>query len=143
MRKIELYSRVGNSRWGTDISVGIFAVVDDEDYEKVMEFSEVWRPHSAGYAHANKVLMHRLILGLTDRSVHTDHLDHDRLNNQKSNLVACTQAENNRNLPFKGYGPHRNKWRTWSKIDGKYTGIYNTEEEAKEAVKWELQHLSV
>lgn len=50
-------------------------------------------------------------------------------------LSSCSQAENNRNLPYKGYGTFRDKWRAWEKFTGKYMGIYNTEEEARQAVE--------
>lgn len=51
--------------------------------------------------------MHQLIMGFPEE---TDHIDHDRLNNQKSNLRAVTKQHNlinrgkqrNSNSPYKG-----------------------------------------
>ncbi len=135
MKQIPLYKREGNGRWGTDIFSGRYATVDDEDYDMLIEISRVWRPHSDGYAYAKTLLMHRVILGLTDSKIHTDHKDHDRLNNIKENLVACSQAENNRNLPFKGYGKYKDKWRAWSRYDGKHLGLFETEAAARQAIQ--------
>lgn len=120
-------------------------MVDDEDYDALLDFHEHWRLHSAGYANCYKrkdgktatILMHRLILGSVDPNLHTDHIDHDRLNNQKQNLVRCTQVENNKNLPFNGVGRFRNKWRAFSPSPTKHLGVFDTEEQAREAVtKW-------
>jgi hypothetical protein len=43
------------------------------------------------------VLMHRLILGLTDPKIEVDHINHDTLDNRKCNLRICTHSQNNRN----------------------------------------------
>jgi len=41
--------------------------------------------------------MHRFIIGVEDSKVHVDHINHDTLDNRKSNLRLCTHAENGRN----------------------------------------------
>ena len=85
--------------------------------------------------------MHRLILGITDKNVFVDHIDHDGLNNQKSNLRPCSKAENsmhrngpNRNSAINYIGVYRNrdKFRSNITINGKYTnlGTVATAEEA-------------
>lgn len=43
------------------------------------------------------ILMHRVILGINDSSVRADHRDLDGLNNRRTNLRACSNAENGRN----------------------------------------------
>lgn len=43
--------------------------------------------------------MHRLILNVTDAIVFVDHIDGNGLNNQRSNLRACSNAENLMNRP--------------------------------------------
>lgn len=149
MTKIELYRRIGNGRWGEDVPLGIFAEVDEEDMSRILTFHPRWRLHSEGYAYCNKraegktvpIMMHRFILGTTDTNIHTDHLDHNRLNNRKSNLIACSQAENNRNLPFTGVGKFRNKWRAWTPSPTKHIGVFDTKEEAERAVEsWLAKH---
>jgi hypothetical protein len=80
------------------------ALVDDEDFEYLNQFK--WNYHRingsdyaqrCGLASLNEkrgiVLMHRFILK-TPKGMDTDHIDHNGLNNQKSNLRACTHREN-------------------------------------------------
>ena len=42
------------------------------------------------------ILMHRVILGVTDPLVEVDHRDNDGLNNRRFNLRACTHQQNHR-----------------------------------------------
>lgn len=113
-------------------------MVDDADFE----FLNQWR----WYAHKSRdtfyavrtpvidgkqvtIKMHRLILGLTDPSIHGDHRDLNGLNNQRCNLRACTHAENRRNSKlqsnsttgFKGVSLYKryNKFRAQIEIHGK------------------------
>lgn len=137
-----------------------YAEVDDEDFEYVNAYSK-WRLHNHGYAVCkvwingirSTVLMHRLIMNVSDPNVHVDHKDHDKLNNCKSNLLPGTQQENNQNsspLPrsdsssrFKGVGRYRGGWRAQGWKHGKtvWLGKYSTEEDAKEAYrKWVLSN---
>lgn len=41
--------------------------------------------------------MHRWILGITDKKVLIDHIDHNGLNNQKNNLRIATSSRNKKN----------------------------------------------
>lgn len=119
--------------------------VDDEDFEWLNEFS--WRLNPWGYAETRKqkdlkretLKMHRLI-NKTPKGFSTDHINHDKLDNRKSNLRTVTQKENSMNArPQKGHkfkGTHYNKvekyWVSYITINGKktYLGVYATEEEA-------------
>ena len=83
------------------LTQGFFALVDDTDWELVSRFK--WqanrgRTTSAVYAMTtiNKkgVLMHRLILGI---KASIDHIDGNGLNNQRANLRACTNQQNQAN----------------------------------------------
>lgn len=77
---------------------------------------------SHGYAvtsiKGKTVYFHRLIMGIVDRpDVEADHRNHNRLDNRRANLRACTRAENRRNargLPgtsqFKGVYRDLNQW---------------------------------
>ena len=81
------------------------AFVDDDDYEKVFKFCWIaYISKNKVYAQANMrhghrgsplVTMHRLILGLKrGDGLEADHIDGNGLNNQKSNLRACTHKQN-------------------------------------------------
>jgi len=56
--------------------------------------------------------MHRFIIGVEDSKVHVDHINHDTLDNRKSNLRLCTNAENIRNQKIRKGG------------SSKYKGVY-------------------
>lgn len=88
MKKIKLYN-------------GRVAFVDDEDAELVRGYK--WLIHKAGkteYARSmgtTMVYMHRLILNLSDPNILVDHIDHNGLNNTKSNLRLCNKSLNGAN----------------------------------------------
>lgn len=102
MRQIELHGKhaVGEHR---------FTVVDDEDYAELSQRRWKALPNGAGnhvYAVRNVKVggvwklerMHRVILGLgyeDPRDV--DHINHNALDNRRSNLRACTRAVNGSN----------------------------------------------
>lgn len=43
------------------------------------------------------VTMHRIIMGVTDRNVHVDHINGNTLDNRRCNLRICSHVENMRN----------------------------------------------
>lgn len=83
---------------------GMFAMVDDADYQELVQYE--WQAHQSTkdkwYARRSEYLgeykqthhyMHRQIMGFPDVGV--DHRDGDGLNNQKSsNLRLATQSDN-------------------------------------------------
>lgn len=89
------------------ITRGQFAQVDDEDFEYLNQFKwQALKSKTTWYAQRstsrklgprNTIMMHREIIGITDKSLEVDHEDHNGLNNQKNNLRKCTHAENCRN----------------------------------------------
>lgn len=97
----------------------IFAKVDDQDYDYLVQFN--WRMtfnhhDSPGYVGCTvgskskndrrRYMMHRLIMKPPQHLV-IDHIDHDPLNNQRSNLRIVTHKQNAENkLP---YGYHKTK----------------------------------
>jgi AP2 domain len=137
-------------------AAGRVAVVDDEDFELVAAYRwtvrERLRPSGAmegPYAHvtvrrngrSTKLSMHALITG----NPRTDHVDHNGLNNQRSNLRPATCAQNNHNQrpraghssQYKGVTWHskRGKWQASIKVNGKseYLGVFTDEDSAAEA----------
>lgn len=91
------------------LSKGQFAQVDDVDYDELIKYK--WscaktnngtlyaaRSKYLGGGRENKkstlIFMHRFIMGTYGRNILIDHIDHDGLNNQRSNLRECTQSQN-------------------------------------------------
>lgn len=112
---------------------GMVALIDDADVELISRYK--WHALS-GKKHPKRVfragttvtingkrkmvLMHRLLLGLEHGDPRqADHINHDQLDNRRSNLRIATQTENVRNrgpqkakaVPFKGVfkSPPKNK----------------------------------
>jgi hypothetical protein len=94
-----------NSMREIQLSGGLAAWVDDEDFDKVSGY--IWSLEQRGptrYAvcyldpsDLNRCLrMHRLIMAPQPNEV-VDHIDGDGLNNQRANLRVCSQAQNTRN----------------------------------------------
>ncbi len=78
-----------------------------------------------GYAVRNKNgkshhrFMHRMITGAPD-GIFVDHIDGDRLNNQKSNLRLATKAENGFNRPMLKRNKFGYKGVSFSKEKGRF-----------------------
>lgn len=123
-------------------------LVDDEDFEKLVKYS--WCIVEKGFVRARvngkKMLIHRFILNLTPYDPQVDHIDHNRLNNCKSNLRLATNQQNQRNTRkpkgnytsrFKGvhFSKRRGKWLARIFINKKaiYLGYYDNEEDAARA----------
>lgn len=76
--------------------------VDDEDYDKLIKYKWYCAQRRDGeymYAarghygkHCKLILMHRVIMDIPSGLV-VDHIDHDGLNNQKSNLRKRVKAK--------------------------------------------------
>lgn len=80
------------------LTKGFITLVDDEDYQYLNQFKwHVLQPGISKYA-ARRIngvyyFMHRIIMKTPD-SMQVDHIDHNGLNNQKSNMRNCTQHQN-------------------------------------------------
>lgn len=88
-----------------ELGRGYKAVIDDEDFDLVSQFMwRVTKGKSAFYARGYRYVdgkrisfrMHRLITQAKHGET-VDHIDHDTLNNRRSNLRICSNAENCRN----------------------------------------------
>lgn len=89
---------------------GMVALVDDDIYDFLNQWK--WRAHKGRvtfyanrtskvsdgipYSKRHTVLMHRVIMGVSNPSLLVDHKDYNGLNNQRGNLRVCTVGENNR-----------------------------------------------
>lgn len=82
------------------LTQGNFAIVDDDDYEELSRYR--WYYAKVGYAArrigspGKIVYMHRVIMK-TPEGMSTDHVNHNKLDNQKQNLRTCSRSENMRN----------------------------------------------
>lgn len=93
-----------------ELTQGKLTLVDNADFDWLNQ----WKWHiknSRGKLYASRtskgILMHRIILGITDKNIECDHIDGNGLNNQRKNLRIATRAQNARNT--KGFG--RSKYR--------------------------------
>jgi len=125
---------------------GKFAIVDDEDYEYLNSYR--WNYSKRGYVITSisniKYNMHKLILG-TDyckNKLVCDHINHNTLDNRRSNLRIVTIQQNNSNsrihkenkIGFKGVrinnrGKHPIAYIRYKKINI-YLGSYLSAEDA-------------
>lgn len=133
------------------LTQGKFALVDDSDFEYLNQWKRcAARQGNTFYAVCNSsrkegkritVYMHRMLC----EAKMVDHIDGNGLNNQKSNLRACTNTENIRNSRkrsdntsgFKGVYRHKQnrKWCANIRVDGKlkYLGSFDSKLEAAKA----------
>jgi hypothetical protein len=100
-----------------------YALVDDEDYELICNIK--WHLKSTGYAvnrNRNRtpanIYMHRLVNN-TPEGLYTDHINRNRLDNRKSNLMTVTWSQNRNNISIHKDNKNstrnidycRNRWR--------------------------------
>lgn len=145
------------------LTKGLFALVDDEDFEWLS--ASKWHAHKdintqndhyAMRKHPEKnstQSMHRIILGLTDPKISVDHINGNRLDNQRHNLRICSHAENMRNQKinskntsgFKGVSFRNDSglWRARISLNGKriVIGYFKTAEEAAQAYNIKAKEL--
>jgi hypothetical protein len=133
-----------------ELSQGTWAKVDVADMGLVVGYC--WSLHGEGYAYrvdhrqGQALLMQREIMGLSagdPRKV--DHINHDRLDNRRSNLRIVTKSQDAQNTQkrkgcssrFKGVSWDRQRlmWIASIQIDRKhrYLGRYEIEEDAARA----------
>lgn len=125
---------------------GKFAIVDDEDYERVSAFN--WHTARKSNGHSDyavsNVKMHRLIMD-APKGFMVDHINHDTLDNRKANLRLCTNAQNQQNTHSRGgssryrgvsFIKRRQRWHGQFMYEGRsyFCGSWATEEEAARAV---------
>lgn len=123
--------------------------IDYDDYEIICKYT--WNQNDKGYIYANsnnkRVYLHRILFNLTQRNQLVDHINHNVLDNRRSNLRIVNNSQNqmNRDKPkqntsgIKGVYWHKNKekWQANIQIDNKllYLGIFDSKQDAINARK--------
>lgn len=136
------------------------ALVDDEDYERLSEFT--WKANRRGktiYAirstdRHHHVKMHRDVLGFGIGDPGVDHINGNGLDNRKKNLRVATPVQNGANSrprtdsasPFKGVTFHKGdgQWHARIRVDGDqhFLGAYESERDAAIAYNGAARALS-
>ena len=132
------------------LSQGKFVLVDDDDFDYLNQWK--WHYKSCGYAVRNSrlsdnmckdklILMHRVIMGTPD-GLEVDHINRNKLDNQKFNLRNVNSQQNKMNKSpqsngksqYKGIYWHnqRKKWVAKIKAEGRQIslGLYHKEADA-------------
>lgn len=122
------------------------ALIDLDDVDNVKCYK--WCLGNLGYVKYVKedISLHRLIMDCPKDMV-VDHINHNPLDNRKSNLRICTQQQNSINRSIRSdnnsgiagvlWNESRKKWIAYIRYNKKgiTLGYYNTKEEAIEARK--------
>jgi hypothetical protein len=112
-------------------------LVSAEDYDFLSSFS--WTIDTTGYAHRKdknrkKIFMHSLVMH-TPKGMETDHINGNKLDNQRGNLRICTHSENMKNRKkeynglsnYKGVTRHKQMNQWLAQIKSKYIGTFDLE----------------
>ena len=131
------------------LTQGKVTLVDDEDFEYLNQWK--WYYDNCGYARRSihvpdqgAILMHRAIVQTPD-DMETDHINGNKLDNQRTNLRICTMPQNRRNRRayanntsgFKGvvWNMSAKKWEAYIRMNIKriYLGLFADPAEAARA----------
>ena len=132
------------------LTQGQHAIVDDENYDELSQFKwqARWSPCTKSYYASRSInltggkwrteSMHRRILGLTRGDKRQgDHINHQTLDNRRTNLRIVTATQNKRNNRAKGYCWNKQcqKYAAGIRVNGvkKHLGLFDTRTEARTA----------
>ena len=93
--------------------------------------------------------LHRIVLGVSDRSLNVDHVNHDTLDNRRANLRAvsvrenvCNNKNNKSGYPCIFWRQRLKKWHSVIRLDGKQKHIGYSDDLKVLAMKlWEFGDL--
>jgi len=88
--------------------------------------------------YAHRVVLERMIGRKLVKGEYSDHINRDKLDNRRENLRVVNATENlrNRNRWARGitFNKRAGKWQ--AQLNGKYIGVFATEEEALRDGRW-------
>lgn len=141
-----------------ELTKGKVALVDDEDFYWLSQFNwfaiqigETWyakRSKKKGIlrnAVSYEIYLHRVVMQLHDKTKVVDHMNHNGLDCQKSNLRICSKTENdwhsrgllNSSSIYKGvsWSKNKDKWQVSLKCEKEkiFIGYFDNEIEAAKA----------
>ena len=117
-----------------------YTLVDDDIHDKYSSLR--WCVNKRGYVigskHSRITHLHTIV-AQTPKGMYTDHINHNKLDNQRSNLRVCTPRQNQHNrldnknnkTGYRGVSHFRDKYRAF--CFGKYLGVFDKPEEAHKA----------
>lgn len=129
----------------------VFTKVSDCDYYALLEHK--WYLNRGGYVWSKFGEMQCVILQNSNKNKVVDHINHDKIDNQRENLRVVSWILSNRNKrkqegkssQYIGVSFHKqsNRWRARMKTNGRERslGYFDTEEEAKDAYQEEYNRL--
>ncbi len=107
------------------LTQGKFAIVDAEDFDRLNRYQ--WYAckckstfYAARVEGGKTIRMHRDIM-CAPKGLLVDHIKHNRLDNRKSNLRLCTNAQNCYNQRASSTGTSRYKGLSWHKFSRKWS----------------------
>jgi hypothetical protein len=144
MKEIPLRNRQG--------VIVAFTQVDDDMYDYLMQWR--WQLHSNRYAaraigpreSRRALLLHRVVADVPD-SHDVDHINHNKLDNQRGNLRIATRQQNMQNRPkykhnassqYKGvsFDRQRNRWRASIRVNKKAVSLGSHQTEIAAALAY-------
>lgn len=153
----EIEGNVAKIRIDRKNSDSLWTFIDKEDLSLLEKISKVharWNEHTKTFyvqyhccveGKWTTKQLHQLLMGFPGCLV--DHINHDTLNNTRSNLRTASYSENNSNIKFRKDNTSGYKGVYWNKSCGKYQagifknrkfhylGLYSDPEEASKAYK--------
>lgn len=130
-----------NDSFEIPMSNGEFAIVEEQDLDRAMQYN--WYKTNVGYAANSEVgLMHRFLLGVVDKDLYVDHINHNKLDNRRKNIRVVTHQENVFNSVGYGKSTYKGvyiikggKYQSRLMVNGKLVlnKVFKTEEEAARA----------
>ena len=97
-------------------------LIDNEDIEKIKSFKWVYiktRGYVKAMINGKEILLHRFILN-TPHDLLVDHINHNKLDNRKSNLRFCNKSQNAMNLKTPKNNTSGTKGVYWDKRSKKW-----------------------